>query len=77
MFQKVCPIAGHSFIKAAIYQVCHSEERSDVGISSSALQICTELINIDNPKYTMLIGAAGIERPVLEIPTSGLRPSSE
>ena len=50
--------------------LCHSEERNDVGISSNALEIRKMLLNIENPKCTMLIGADGTERLVLEIATS-------
>ena len=41
-----------------------------VGISSNAVRFCTMLLNIENPRCTMLIGADGIESPVLEIATS-------
>ena len=61
----------HTFFKnAAHYQTCHCEERSDVAISSNALKVCGKLINIENLKYTMLIGTERIEAPVLEIPTA-------
>ena len=53
------------------YQLlCHSEEQSDVGISSNALEIRKMMLNIENPKCTMLIGADGIDKLVLEIATS-------
>ena len=41
-----------------------------MGISGNALEIRIMLLNIENPRRTMLIGAVGIESLVLEIATS-------
>ena len=41
-----------------------------MGISSNALEIRKMLLNIENLKCTMLIGADGIDSLVLEIATS-------
>jgi len=64
-------------VSAVLYQICHCEERSDVAISSIMLSPFTAPIHIAYFRFSMLISMIQFFGALQEIPTSGLRPSSE
>ena len=56
------------------FQICHSEERSDVRISGTEVSVAVNLINMEYFGYTMSIGLYISELSVRRFPCRGSAP---